>query len=84
MLVFTDRNDKTHAVKERTQRQINKVLARYMRPDEIAKYAYAGNQHISKCNGNIYADFIDLNGFKHTFYIADYNDYIGEIIAEIA
>lgn len=83
MLKFEDKNGVMHDVKERTQKQIYKCLSSYMTPAEIAKYQYKGNQRISINNGNIYADFTDINGFIHTFYIADYNDYINEIINEI-
>lgn len=79
-LLFPHANGNLYAVKERTQAQINKCLCRYMRPDEIARYIYImDSQHISDCNGNIYADFKDCNGFKHSLYVADYNDYITEI-----
>lgn len=78
-LLFPHKSGNLYAVKERTQAQIYRALAQYMRPDEIARYTYIGGQQISDCNGNIYADFIDGGGFKHHFYIADYNDYINEI-----
>ena len=80
-MIFEHIDGRKIPVKERTQAQISKVQLRYMRPQEVARYEYVGNQHISRMNGNIYADFIDENGYKHTFYIADYNDYINEILS---
>lgn len=68
-MIFEHIDGRKIPVKERTQAQICKVLLRYMRPQEVARYGYVGNQHISRMNGNIYADFIDENGYKHTFYI---------------
>ena len=72
--------------KERTKRQIWKVLKSYCRPEELQNHEYNGNQHIAVNNGNIYADFYDhrykaADGtpFKTTLYIADYSDYIGEL-----
>ena len=73
-------------VKERTKRQIWKVLKSYCRPEELQNLEYIGNQHISVNNGNIYADFYDHrykaadgSTFKTTLFIADYSDYIGEL-----
>lgn len=79
-MIFTDRNENKHFVKERTQSQIHKCLRSYISDDEIANYKYIpGSQFISKMNGNVYALFIDNEGFSHTFYVADYKDYIKEI-----
>ena len=73
-------------VKERTKRQIWKVLKSYCGQEALQNLEYIGNQHISVNNGNIYADFYDhrykaADGtpFKTTLYIADYSDYIGEL-----
>lgn len=83
-MIFIDRNDKEHFVKERTQSQIYKCLRSYISDNEIANYKYIPfSQFISKMNGNIYALFIDNKGFSHTFYVADYEDYISEIIKKI-
>lgn len=79
MLIFEHVDGRQVEVKERTQAQIRKVLSRYMTPQEIARYKYVGNQHISRMNGNVYADFVDGNGYTHTFYVADYKDYVDEI-----
>ena len=73
-------------VKERTKRQIWKVLKSYCGQEALQNLEYIGNQRISVNNGNIYADFYDhrykaADGtpFKTTLYIADYSDYIGEL-----
>lgn len=67
-------------VKERTIKQIYKVLQRSFTQERIFDLEYLGNQHISECNGNIYADFLDKKyNIVKTLYIADYYDYINEI-----
>lgn len=73
-------------VKERTKRQIWKVLKSYCGQEALQNLEYIGNQHISVNNGNIYADFYDhrykaTDGTPHktTLFIADYSDYIGGI-----
>lgn len=80
MLIFEHKDGRKIPVAERTYMQIYSVLSRYMRPYEMQKFRYIGKQRISPMNGNIYADFLDKDGNKHTFYIADYEDYISEII----
>nr|DAV28095.1 MAG TPA: hypothetical protein [Caudoviricetes sp.] len=83
---FYHKDGRVLEVKERTKKQIWKVLKRYLHPEELQSLEYIGNQHISVNNGNIYADFYDhrykaADGTPHktTLYIADYSDYIGEI-----
>ena len=87
MLSFFHKDGRVIPVKERTKSQIYKVLKRYIRPDELQQLEYIGGQKISVNNGNIYAEFYDhryrnADGtvFKTTLYIADYNDYIKEIV----
>ena len=87
MLKFNHKDGRIIPVKERTKTQIYSVLKRYIRADALVQLEYIGNQHISVNNGNIYADFFDHrytnpDGTPHktTLYIADYGDYINEII----
>lgn len=87
MLEFYHKDGRVIPVKERTQKQIYKVLASYCGQDALRNLEYIGKQHISISNGNIYADFLDHryknsdgSAHKTTLYIADYNDYIGEIV----
>ena len=93
MLKFESMDGTIIDVRERTLAQIETVLKRYMSPEERSKYKYIhGTQEISRMNGNIYAKFegYDQNGkrlltysgepFIATLYVADYYDYIDEII----
>ena len=87
MLNFNHRDGRVIPVKERTKSQIYSVLKGYIGADVLVQLEYIGNQHISVNNGNIYADFYDhrytnTDGTPHktTLYIADYDDYINEII----
>ena len=80
MLKFPHVDGSVRLVKERTIKQIYRVLARTTRQDRLNELVYLGNQRISECNGNIYADFFDKKyNQKTTLYIADYYDYIDEI-----
>lgn len=80
-LYFTNRNEQVFEVKPRTWKQIHKCLRSYMTENEVGKYnLIEGTQRISKMNGNVYADFINSEtGDRHSFCIADYEDYINEI-----
>ena len=87
MLNFNHKDGRVIPVKERTKSQIYSVLESYIGADVLPQLEYIGNQHISANNGNIYADFYDhrhtnTDGTpcKTTLYIADYDDYINEII----
>ena len=87
MLKFNHKDGRVIPVKERTKSQIYSVLKRYIGADVLGQLEYIGNQCISVNNGNIYADFYDhrytnTDGTpcETTLYIADYNDYINEII----
>ncbi len=87
MLSFFHKDGRVIPVKERTKSQIYKVLKTYFKPDDLKQLEYIGNQEISVCNGNIYAEFYDhryknTDGTVHktTLYIADYYDYINEIV----
>lgn len=87
MLTFNHKDGRVILVKERTKTQIYNVLKRYIGADALTQLEYVGNQRISANNGNIYADFYDhrytdTDGTPHktTLYIADYDDYINEII----
>lgn len=87
MLKFNHKDGRVIPVKERTKAQIYSVLERYIGADVLVQLEYIGNQHISVNNGNIYADFYDhrytntdSTPCKTTLYIADYDDYIHEII----
>lgn len=79
-LLFPHANGNLYAIKERTTAQAFKFWTRL---GGLIGYELMPNtQHISDCNGNIYADFKDCNGFKHSLCIADYNDYINEMTEE--
>lgn len=77
-LLFPHKNGNLYAVRERTQREATKFWQR-LGGLPIGYNLVANSQMISDCNGNIYADFKDCNGFTHSLCIADYNDYINEI-----
>lgn len=81
-LLFPHKNGNIYAVRERTQREINKFFnGMHMHEEEYE--IIPNSQFISDCNGNIYADFIDKNGYEHEFMIADYYDYIDEIREQV-
>lgn len=87
MLSFFHKDGRVIPVKERTKSQIYKVLKTYFKADDLKQLEYVGNQSISVNNGNIYAEFYDhryrnADGTVHktTLYIADYYDYINEIV----
>ena len=87
MLSFFHKDGRVIPVKERTKSQIYKVLKTYFKADDLKQLEYIGNQKISVNNGNIYAEFHDhryknADGTVHktTLYIADYYDYINEIV----
>ena len=77
-LLFPHANGNLYAVRERTAREAAQFWAR-LGGLPVGYTLVANSQMISDCNGNIYADFIDSDGFKHELCIADYNDYINEI-----
>ena len=85
-LLFPHKNGKDYPVKPRTMAQIKAALRKYYNlsvvenPQTDKEYKYVdGTQGISDANGNIYAYFLDKNGYAHTFVIADYDDYIDEL-----
>ena len=97
-MLFPHKDGRNIPVKERTMMQIRSYMKKYRYDfrkigdywgfvaDYGITYKYLGGQSISKCNGNIYAEF-ECVGVKtyggdqaySTLCIADYEDYIHEI-----